>query len=66
MNTQHPPLALKAVIPDIAGAIKIDGGDGDGARLMLDLYPEELEQINALLGLRGKELIVVFQAEDHG
>lgn len=36
----HEPLALKAVIPDIAAAIKIDGGEGDGARIMLDLYPE--------------------------
>ncbi|MDP9368568.1 MAG: hypothetical protein M3Q03_09895 [Chloroflexota bacterium] len=59
------PLALKAAIPTTESAIKIHGGEGEGARITLDIYPEELDQLKELFELRGKELIVVLQ-EDNG
>ena len=55
------PLALRAAIPTTESAIKIHGNEGEGARLTLDVYFEELDQIPALAKLRGKELIVVFK-----
>ncbi len=57
------PLALKAAIPTTESAIKIHGGEGEGARITLDVYFGELSQIPALAQLRGKELIVVFQED---
>ncbi len=57
------PLALKAAIPTTESAIKIHGNEGEGARLTLDVYFEDLNQIPALANLRGKELIVVLQEE---
>ncbi len=58
------PLALKAAIPTTESAIKIHGNEGEGARLTLDVYFEDLNQIPALADLRGRELIVVLQEDD--
>lgn len=57
------PLALKAAIPTTESAIKIHGNEGEGARIMLDVYFEDLNQIPALANLGGKELVVVLQEE---
>ncbi len=57
-------LALRAAIPTTESAIKIHGNEGEGARLTLDVYFEELDQIPALASLRGKELIVVLKEDD--
>lgn len=63
MPKQPEPLALRAAIPSTESAIKIHGGQGEGARITIDVYPEELEQIARLAELRGKELIIVFQED---
>ncbi len=38
------PLALKAAIPTTESAIKIHGNEGEGARIMLDVYFEDLNR----------------------
>ena len=56
---------MKAAISTTEAAIKIHGGEGEGARITLDIYiyPEELAQLQSLFELRDKELIVVLQEE---
>lgn len=61
MKKQPEPLALRAAIPSTESAIKIHGGEGEGARITIDVYPEELGQLVKLAELRGKELVIVLQ-----
>ena len=58
------PLALHAIIPDKASAIAFSGGAGDSARLILDVYGDEAEELVKLLKLRGERLIITFIKED--
>ncbi len=58
------PLAFHAIIPDKASAIAFSGGAGDSARLILDVYGDEAEELVKLLKLRGERLIVTFIKED--
>ena len=53
-----------ATIPDKASAIAFSGGAGDSARLILDVYGDEAEELVKLLKLRGERLIVTFIKED--
>jgi hypothetical protein len=56
------PLAIKAVIPTIASAISFAGGEEEAGVLKLQIYVTG-DEIERLLKLRGRELIVVFQGE---
>jgi hypothetical protein len=57
------PLALKAVIANRADAIKISGGEGELAKLLLEVYLDDLDDFKRLVELRGRELRVVFVEE---
>jgi hypothetical protein len=57
------PLALRATIPATESAIKVGGGAGDSARIALDLFPEDLDQLQRLFTLRGKRLYVVLSEQ---
>ena len=62
--TQPEPLALKAVIANRADAIKVSGGEGELAKLLLEVYLEDLDDFKRLVELRGKELRVVLVQEE--
>ena len=61
---QPEPLALKAVIANRADAIKVSGGEGELAKLLLEVYLEDLDDFKRLVELRGKELRVVLVQEE--
>ena len=63
MSANHPPLALRAVIPTTESAIKIHGDEKGSARITLDLYPDDLDQLKELFKFRGCNLLVVLQEE---
>jgi hypothetical protein len=56
------PIILRATFPLIQSAIKIDGSGG--ARVQLDVSEECMEQVVALLALRGRVLLVAVQADE--
>lgn len=56
------PIVFQAAFPPIQSAIKVDGSGG--ARLQLDVSEEYMEQVMALLALRGKILLVAIKADD--
>lgn len=56
------PLALRAVIPNTGSPISFAGGEEEAGKLVLQFYASG-EEIERLLQLRGKELIVVFHEE---
>ena len=58
------PLALKAVIANRADAIKVSGGEGELAKLLLEVYLDDLDDFKRLVELRGRELRVVFVQEE--
>jgi hypothetical protein len=45
MPKKTESLALRAAIPSTESAIKVHGDEGEGARITLDVYFEEREQI---------------------
>ena len=55
------PLAFRAAIPPLSSAIKVGGEEGEPIRLTLDVYPEDLADLQKLLKLRGTELFVTLQ-----
>jgi hypothetical protein len=55
------PLAIRATIPTTESAINVRGDEAGSARIMFDIYPEDLDQLKELLKFRGRELIVVIQ-----
>jgi hypothetical protein len=58
------PLALQAVIPSTASAIKFAGGRGEEGLLQLSFLATG-EVLERLLNLRGKQLKVVFVEDDY-
>lgn len=52
-------IAFHAVISPKPSAIAIPGQDDECVRITLDLYPQDEEQVQRLMGLRGRELFVV-------
>lgn len=62
--TKPKPLALQCVIPETGNPIAFAGGAGENGTLRLALYDVSGEQLQELLGLRGKELIIVLQEAD--
>jgi hypothetical protein len=55
------PLAIRAAIPTSESAIKVHGDEVGSARIILDIYPEDLDQLQKLFKFRGRELMVVIQ-----
>jgi len=55
------PLALRAAVPTTESAIKVHGDEAGSARIILDIYPEDLAQLKELFKFRGRELLVVIQ-----
>jgi len=45
-------------------AVVADTGAGDSARLILDVYGDDAEELVKLLKLRGERLIITFIKED--
>lgn len=43
--TTPEPLALKAAIPTTESAIKEHGDEAGSARIVFDIYPEDLDQL---------------------
>lgn len=56
------PLAIRAVIPNTGNPIAFAGGEEEAGKLVLQFYASG-EEIERLLRLRGKELIVVLQED---
>ncbi len=56
------PLAIRAVIPNTGNPIAFAGGEEEAGTLKL-LFFASGEEIERLLKLRGKELLVVIQEE---
>ncbi len=54
------PLAFRAAIPTTGNPITFSGGEGDAGALKLE-HSMTGEEIQRLLELRGKELMVVIQ-----
>ena len=54
------PLALKAVIANRADAIKVSGGEGELAKLLLEVYLDDLDDFKRLVELRGKSPMLTF------
>lgn len=52
-----------AVIPDLASAITVAGGEGEGVRLKLDAAGSEIAPVLRLLLWRGKLLRVTVELE---
>ncbi len=61
MSPKPEPLALRAAIPTTEGAIKVHGDESGSARITLDIYPEDLDQLQKLFNFRGRALILVIQ-----
>lgn len=61
MKLKPTPLALRAAIPPLASAIKVGGQESEPIRLILDIYPDELDTVQRLMNLRGAELFVTLQ-----
>ncbi len=57
---QPEPLAFRAAIPTTGNPITFSGGEGDAGAIKLEHYMTG-EEIQQLLELRGKELVVVIQ-----
>jgi hypothetical protein len=55
------PLAIRAAIPTTESAIRIHGDEAGSARILLDIYPEDLDQLQKLFQFRGRELVLVIQ-----
>lgn len=55
------PLALKAAIPTTESVIKVHGDRAGSARIVVDNYPEDLDQIKELLRFRGCDLVLVIR-----
>ena len=58
---QPEPLAIRAAIPTTESAIKVRGDEAGSARIILDIYPKDLDQLQKLFKFRGRELKVVIQ-----
>lgn len=59
--TSHPkPLALRCVIPNTGSPISFAGGENEAGVLRVQFYASG-EEIDRLLQLRGRELILVLQ-----
>ncbi len=58
--SEEPIIIFKAAMPAIQTALRISG-DGNGARLLLDIPEIEMEAVAALLAMRREELIVTVQ-----
>ncbi len=56
------PLAIRAVIPNTGKPISFAGGEDEAGTLVLQFYASG-EEIERLLKLRGKELMVVLAEE---
>ncbi len=54
------PLAFRAAIPTTGNPITFSGGEGDAGAIKLEHYMSG-EEIQKLLALRGKLLLVVIQ-----
>ena len=54
-------LECLAAIPPTASAVKIDGEEGGAVRVTLDCYLTG-EQLEQLIALRGKELVITLRA----
>lgn len=50
----------RVCIAPTSAAIRVGGQAGEPLKLSLDIYPDNPEQIQDLLRLRGKELVIVF------
>ena len=59
--SKSEPLALKAAIPTTGSAIKVHGDEAGSARIVFDIYPEDLDQLKELFKFRGCELVLVIQ-----
>lgn len=62
MSAQPNLLALRCVIPNTGNPISFAGGEEEAGVLRLQFYASG-EEIEQLLALRGKELIVVLKEE---
>jgi len=60
MSTKPEPLAFRAAIPTTGNPITFAGGEGDAGAVKFEHYMTGAE-IERLLDLRGKELVVVIQ-----
>jgi hypothetical protein len=54
-----------ASMPPIGSALKISG-DGNGARLQLDIPESEMDKAHDLLGMREKELRITIEVVEYG
>lgn len=59
------PIAIKCVIPNTGNPIGFAGGEGEAGTLKLSFYATG-DEIQQLLALRGKELVVVLQETNAG
>lgn len=56
-------IAFRAVISPIPMAIRVPGQNDECVRLSLDVYPQDEDQLPALMDLRGAELFIVLTEE---
>ena len=63
MPKAKQPLAIKAVIPNTGSPIKFAGGEDEAGSLTVQFYASG-DEIEQLLGLRGKELNIVLVEAD--
>lgn len=54
-------LETLAAIPPIQSAIRVEGESDGCVRIMLDCYLKSTGQLDELLALRGKELVVTLK-----
>ena len=57
------PVRFLASFPPIGSAVKLSG-NGDGARIQLDIPESEIDVLRRLLAMRGQVLVVSIELED--